>query len=54
MALAHAIDQFTYKIPDMPVVMKTMTGGQWLGGKAKINRPSNTGVGGRVMERRRL
>ena len=54
MAFAHAIDQFTYKIPDMPVVMKTMSGGEWMGGKPKINRPSNTGIGGRVMERRRL
>ena len=51
MALAHAIDQFTYKTPDMPVIMKTMTGGAWLGGKTKIRR-DHSGVGGRVINRR--
>ena len=51
MAFAHAIDQFTYKTPDMPVVMKTMSGGEWMGGKTKIRR-GHTGTGGRVINRR--
>jgi hypothetical protein len=54
MAFAHAIDQFTYKGQDVPVVMKTMMGGQWMGGTTqKINR-GHSGLGGRVIDRRRI
>ena len=53
MAFAHAIDQFTYKKQDMPVVMTTMTGGAWLGGAPKIRRDFG-GAGGKVINRRRF
>ncbi len=50
MALAHAIDQFTYRTPDMPVVMKTLKAGQWLGGSKGL--PSvGSGIGGRVIRK---
>jgi len=53
MALAHAIDQFTYKTPDMPVIMTTMKGGEWMGGSTRtINRQRGGSVGGRVINRR--
>ena len=51
MAFAHAIDQFTYRTPDMPVVMKTMSGGEWMGGASKIRR-GHSGTGGKVINRR--
>jgi hypothetical protein len=50
MALAHAIDQFTYRTPDMPVVMKTLKAGQWLGGNKGL--PTlGSGIGGRVIRK---
>jgi hypothetical protein len=53
MAFAHAIDQFTYRTPDMPVVMKTMSGGEWMGGtKQGLPRDRTTSIGGRVINRR--
>jgi len=53
MAFAHAIDQFTYRTPDMPVVMKTMTGGQWMGGSKKgLPRDRTSAIGGKVINRR--
>jgi hypothetical protein len=54
MAFAHAIDQFTYKKQDMPVIMTTMSGGAWLGGgQSKIRRDFG-GAGGKVINRRRF
>ena len=51
MAFAHAIDQFTYRTPDMPVIMKTMGSGEWMGGATKgLVRPKS-GVGGKVINR---
>ena len=52
MAFAHAIDQFTYRTPDMPVIMKSMKGGDWMGGEMKMQRQSNSGIGGKVIDRR--
>ena len=52
MALAHALDQFTYRTPEMPSVFKTMRKGEWSGGQRRINR-SPTSFGGKVMRRRR-
>jgi hypothetical protein len=53
MAFAHAIDQFTYRTPDMPVVMKTMKGGDWLGGDTQMQRISkHEGLGGKIIDRR--
>jgi len=52
MAFAHAIDQFTYKTPEMPVVMKSMKGGQWLGGSTQGLNRERSGIGGRVINRR--
>ena len=52
MAFAHAIDQFTYRIPDMPVVMKTMTGGEWMGGATKGLPRQKSGMAGKVINRR--
>ena len=52
MALAHALDQFTYRTPEMPSVFKTMRKGEWTGGQKRINR-SPTSFGGKVMRRRR-
>jgi len=51
MAFAHAIDQFIYNTPDMPVVMKTMTGGEWMGGATKGLPRIRSGVGGKVINR---
>jgi len=51
MAFAHAIDQFTYRTPDMPVVMKTMTGGEWMGGATRGLPRERSGVGGKVINR---
>jgi hypothetical protein len=51
MAFAHAIDQFVYNIPDMPVVMKTMTGGEWMGGKTRGLVRKRSGIGGKVINR---
>lgn len=53
MALAHAIDLFTYKTPDMPSLFKTMKKGEWSGGGYKINR-SGGSSGGKVMRRKKL
>ena len=53
MALAHAIDQFSYKMPDFPSIFKTMNKGEWNGGNYKINRGPQQGYGGKVMRRRR-
>ena len=51
MAFAHAIDQFTAKGFEMPVVMKKAEAGEWLGGGgSKINRGSK-GIGGKVINR---
>lgn len=52
MALAHALDQFTYRTPDMPSVFKTMRKGEWSGGQKRINRTA-TSFGGKVMRRSR-
>jgi len=52
MAFAHAIDQFTYRTPDMPVVMKTMKGGEWMGGSTRGLPRQKSGVGGKVINRR--
>ena len=52
MAFAHAIDQFTYKNQDVPVVMGTMKGGQWLGGTTRGLNRERSGIGGRVINRR--
>ncbi len=53
MAFAHAIDQFTYRTPDMPVIMKTMKGGDWLGGETQMQRISkHEGLGGKIIDRR--
>ena len=54
MAFAHAIDQFTYKTPDMPVIMKTMTGGEWIGGSTTGLNRERSGIGGKVINRRGL
>ena len=51
MALAHAIDLFTYKTTDMPSVFKTMRKGEWSGGNFKINRGGGSS-GGKVMRRK--
>ena len=48
MALAHAIDQFTYKSPEMPSVFKTMSKGEWQGGATKITR-NTSALGGRIL-----
>ena len=56
MALAHAVDQFSSGINDVPVVMGTMNRGEWQGGKNR-KRGSNvrrSGMGGKVVSRRRL
>ena len=53
MAFAHAIDQFTYRTPDMPVIMKTMKGGDWMGGEIQMQRKgAHKGLGGKVIDRR--
>ena len=55
MALAHAIDQFSSNLNDVPVVMGSMNRGEWQGGtsgKKRVGRYS--GLGGRVVSRRRL
>lgn len=54
MAFAHAIDQFTYKKQDMPVIMTTMSGGAWLGGGPSKIRRDFEGAGGKVINRRRF
>ena len=52
MALAHALDQFSYKSPDYPVVMGTMNKSEWTGGVTSgIQRGTNKGLGGRVIRR---
>ena len=48
MAFAHAIDQFTYKSPEMPSILKTMNKGEWQGGTYQINRSPGSS-GGRVI-----
>ena len=53
MALAHAIDQFAYKMPDFPSIFKTMNKGEWSGGSYNINRGEPQGYGGRIIRRRR-
>lgn len=52
MALAHALDQFTYRTPSVPSLFKTMNKGEWQGGKTRINR-SSTNFGGKVIKRGR-
>ena len=53
MAFAHALDQFTYKTPSTPVIMKTMNKGEWSGGSTRgIQRSRNSPVGGRIVRRR--
>ena len=52
MAFAHAIDQFTYRTPDMPVVMKTLKGGEWMGGATKGLPRQKSGMAGKVINRR--
>ena len=52
MAMAHALDQFVYKTPDMPSVFKTMNKGAWQGGATRINRPKSN-FGGKVIRRGR-
>ncbi len=52
MALAHAIDQFTYKSPNFPVVMGTMKKGEWTGGATSApQREKSSSLGGRVIRR---
>ena len=52
MAMAHALDQFTYKTPEMPVVMGTMKKGELTGGASSgIQRRDTGGLGGRVIRR---
>ena len=51
MALAHAIDQFTYKAASMPVQFGTLTPGHWMGGKKGIQRKRDSGVGGKVLRK---
>ena len=52
MAMAHALDQFTYKTPEMPVVMGTMRKSEWTGGASSgIQRRDTGGLGGRVIRR---
>ena len=52
MAFAHALDQFTYQTPDMPVVMRTMNNGEWTGGSAtRAPNRSGSSLGGRVIRR---
>ena len=53
MAFAHALDQFTYKTPETPVIMKTMKNGEWTGGR--VSRPQRSGgsLGGKVIRRTR-
>ena len=51
MALAHALDQFTYKSPDVPVVMSTMKPGEWIGGARGLSRKKKSGIGGGVIRR---
>ena len=51
MAFAHAIDQFTAKGFEMPVIMKKAEAGEWLGGSgSKVNRGAK-GIGGKVINR---
>ena len=52
MAMAHALDQFTYMSPKTPSIMKTMRKGEWQGGEKRINRVGSS-FGGKVMRRRR-
>ena len=52
MAMAHALDQFVYKTPEMPSVYKTMRKGEWQGGAPRINRSSSS-FGGKVINRGR-
>ena len=55
MAFAHAIDQFTYRTPDMPVIKKTMKGGDWLGGETQMQRISkHECLCGKIIDRRGL
>ena len=55
MALAHAIDQFSSNINDVPVVMGSMNRGEWQGGSSGKTRAGRySGLGGRVVSRRRL
>lgn len=53
MALAHALDQFTHRTPDYPVVMGTMKKSEWTGGATRtgVHRSDTTGLGGRVIRR---
>jgi hypothetical protein len=51
MALAHALDQFTHKTPDVPVIMATMKRGEWIGGGKSVSRANISGVGGGVIRR---
>ena len=51
MALAHALDQFSYKSPDFPVVMGTMKKGEWTGGATSGIQRESKGLGGRVIRR---
>ena len=52
MALAHAIDQFTLKHPDYPIVMKSANKGEWTGGSKRITR-NPKGLAGKAISRRR-
>ncbi len=55
MALAHAIDQFSSGISDVPVVMGSMGRGEWSGGRAaNRGRRRGSGLGGKVISRKRL
>ena len=51
MALAHALDQFSYKTPASPVIMKTMNKGEWVGGSTRPQRSDSSGIGGKVIRR---
>ena len=51
MAFAHAIDQFTYKAPEMPSILKAMNPGEWQGGTFSINR-NDSSLGGRYIRGR--
>jgi hypothetical protein len=51
MAFAHALDQFTYKVSNTPIIMKSMGKGEWIGGASKPQRKGQSGAGGKIIRR---
>ena len=50
--ILRSFHQFTYKSPEMPVVMGTMKKSEWTGGASSgIQRRDTGGLGGRVIRR---